>query len=38
MAQKSFKVGRRADDGTFTTIAYARSHPKTTVVETIRLK
>lgn len=32
----SFHVGRRADDGKFATISYAKAHPKTTVVETIK--
>ena len=30
----TIKVGRKAGPGTFCTVAYARAHPRTTVVET----
>lgn len=34
--KKDVKIGRHAGNGQFTTIKYAKNHPKTTVVETIR--
>lgn len=33
---KATKIGRNAIDGRFTTVAFALSHPTTTVVETQR--
>jgi hypothetical protein len=30
------KIGRKAGNGQFCTVKYAQSHPKTTVVETIK--
>jgi hypothetical protein len=36
MGKTTYKVGRKAGDGTFCTIKYAIEHPKTTVVETIK--
>ena len=33
-----FKVGRNAETGQFVTVEYAKKHPKTTVVETIKRK
>ncbi len=30
------KAARKAGDGTFTTLKYAKAHPKTTVVETVK--
>jgi hypothetical protein len=32
----TFKVGRKAGPGTFCSVAYARAHKGTTVVETIK--
>ena len=34
---KTTKIGRDADTGKFVTKKYADSHPKTTVVETIKV-
>ena len=31
------KIGRKAGSGEFTTVKYARSHPRTAIVETIKV-
>lgn len=38
MAKKNitYKVGRHAGSGEFVSVDYAKKHPKTTVVETIK--
>lgn len=33
--RKTFDVGRKSDDGRFTTVKYAEQHPKTTTVERV---
>jgi hypothetical protein len=33
----TIKIGRNASSGKFTTVDYANSHKKTTIVETIKL-
>lgn len=34
---KTFKVGRDAGSGKFKTVTYAKEHPKTAIVETIKV-
>ena len=34
----TYKVGRIAGNGNFTTVKYAQQHPKTAIVETIKRK
>jgi hypothetical protein len=36
-AAPTFKIGRDASSGQFTTVKYAKTHKSTTVVETIKL-
>ena len=36
MKKGTFKIGRNAGNGKFTTVKTAKSHPKTHVVETIK--
>ena len=38
MAKKTHKAARNAINGRFVKMSYAKKHPKTTVVETIKKK